>query len=191
MNTTGSRVAPLVVKKLHLKNAKTLIDIGGGPATYACHFCLQNPNLKAVVFDLNTAKPHALQTIKRLNLGRRVRFVEGNYLKNKIAGKYDAAFLSHVLHAESPCHCEQIVKKAVKALNPGGKIFIQEFVMNNAKEGPLFPALFALNMLLGSDGGTAYSQKELCEFLTNAGCRRVEHLKFVMPNGASIVRGEV
>lgn len=187
MNTTGSRVAPLVVRKLNLKGAQSLIDIGGGPATYACHFCLQNPNLKAVVFDLNTAKPHALRTIKQFKLGRRVRFVEGNYLKNRIKDRYDIAFLSHIIHAESPEHCAVIIKKAVEALNPGGKIFIQEFVMNNKKDGPLFPALFALNMLLGSDGGTAYSEKELCDMLTKAGAKKVRHLSFVMPNGASVI----
>ncbi len=191
MNTTGSRVAPEVVKKLNLKGAESLIDIGGGPATYACHFCLHNPKLRATVFDLKTARPHALQTIKQLGLGGRVRFVEGNYLKNKIKDRYDVAFLSHILHAESPEHCAVIIKKAVSALNPGGKIFIQEFVMNNKKDGPLFPALFALNMLLGSDGGTAYTEKELCDMLIQAGAKKVRHLKFVMQNGASIVCGIV
>lgn len=189
MNTTGSRVAPLVVRKLNLKGAQSLIDIGGGPATYACHFCLHHPTLKATVFDLKTARPHALQTIKQFKLGRRVRFVEGNYLKNRIKDRYDIAFLSHILHAESPEHCAVIIKKAVEALNPGGKIFVQEFVMNNKKDGPLFPALFALNMLLGSDGGTAYSEKELCDMLTKAGAKKVRHLSFVMPNGASVVQG--
>jgi precorrin-6B methylase 2 len=191
MNTTGSRVAPLVVKRLNIKNAKSLIDIGGGPATYACHFCLQNPQLKAVVFDLHTARPHAFQTIKRFAMQRRVRFVEGNILKNRIPGQYDVAFLSHILHAESPGHCALVIKKAVSALSPGGKIFIQEFVMNNKKDGPLFPSLFALNMLLGSDGGTAYSEKELCDMLKKVGCQNVRHLNFVMPNGASVVCGEV
>jgi hypothetical protein len=84
-----------------------------------------------------------------------------------------------------------VIKKAVSALSPGGKIFIQEFVMNNKKDGPLFPSLFALNMLLGSDGGTAYSEKELCDMLKKVGCQNVRHLNFVMPNGASVVCGEV
>jgi len=166
---------------------RTLLDLGGGPATYACHFCLHNPQLKAFVFDLGFAKAHAQKNINQFKMQKRVSFIEGNYLTDPLPGQYDAIFLSHILHAESPERCQLMIQKAVRALNPGGKILIQEFVMNDNKDGPLFPALFALNMLIGTDGGTAYSQKEIAVLLKAAGVNKIRHLPFIMPNGASVI----
>ena len=38
--------------KLDLKAVRHLLDLGGGPATYAITFAQANPELKATVFDL-------------------------------------------------------------------------------------------------------------------------------------------
>ena len=58
--------------------------------------------------------------------------------------EYDMVWLSQILHGEGPEEAESIVAKAAKALKPGGKILIHEFILDNTMAGPLFPALFAL-----------------------------------------------
>jgi len=40
---------------------------------------------------------------------------------------------------------------------------VQEFILDDTMDGPLFPALFSLNMLLGTPQGRSYSQKQLEE----------------------------
>jgi hypothetical protein len=87
--------------------------------------------------------------------------------------------------------CENIVRKAVSALNPGGLIVIHEFILNDDKDGPLFPALFSLNMLLGTDGGRAYGESELKNMLAGAGVRNIRRIPVQTPNDSGIVSGTV
>ncbi|VBB42104.1 O-methyltransferase [uncultured Desulfatiglans sp.] len=183
-------IAPDLVKRIDLMGHSRLIDIGGGPGTYAIHFCLQNQNLRAVVFDLPDSRPFAEQTIARFGVQDRVRFAPGDYHSDPIAGSYDAAWLSHILHAEGPEGAARIVAKAVKALEPGGLLFIHEFIMNQNFDGPLFPALFALNMLVNTSEGRSYGQKEIRDIMADAGLGNIERLDFKGPNESGIMRGE-
>lgn len=183
--------APSVVDHVDLGDRRTLLDLGGGPGTYAIQFCLKNPGLEAVVFDLQSTRPFAERTIDRFGLSERIRFVPGDYLADDIEGRYDAVWMSHILHAEGPQNCRQIVAKAVRALTPGGKIFIQEFILNDNLDGPLFPALFSLNMLLGTEAGQAYSEGQLRDMLSEAGVTQIRREAHRGPTDSGIVSGVV
>ena len=180
-------MAPLLVPVVDMSSRRHLLDLGGGPGTYAIHFCLQNPQLNATVFDLPTTQPFAEKTIKRFNLSDRIGFVGGNYIEDDIEGSYDAAWLSHILHGEGPDECQRIIKKTVAALEPGAIIIIHEFILNNSMDGPLFPALFSLNMLLGTDSGQAYSEQQLMEMLAAAGAKDIQRLPIQTPNDSSLI----
>jgi hypothetical protein len=82
-----------------------------------------------------------------------------------------------------------ILKKAVAALEPGGLLLVQEFILNDTRTGPLFPALFSLNMLVGTPSGQSYAEGELCSLMTAAGLRDVRRLPPELPNGAGIIAG--
>jgi hypothetical protein len=53
-------------------------------------------------------------------------------------------------------------------------------------DGPLFPALFSLNMLLGTDG-QAYSERQLMDMLADAGAREIQRLAVQTPNDSGII----
>jgi len=184
-------IAPTVAADIDLKGKKKLLDLGGGPGTYAIHFCQANPELEATVFDLPTTRPFMEKTVARFNLADRIGFHAGSYLTDKLPGGYDAAWLSHILHGEGPDDCLAIIQKAVSAVEPGGLIMIHEFILENSMDGPLFPALFALNMLLGTQSGQAYSQAQLEEMLKKNGCRNIERLPFKGPTESGILIAEV
>ena len=184
-------MAPLLVPRVDMSSRLHLLDLGGGPGTYAIHFCLQNPQLKATVFDLPTTQPFAEKTIKRFNLSDRIDFVGGNYVEDEIKGTYDAAWLSHILHGEGPDECQRIIQKTVAALEPGAIIIIHEFILNNSMDGPLFPALFSLNMLLGTNSGQAYSEQQLMDMLATAGAKDIQRLPVQTPNDSSLITGIV
>lgn len=191
MYNLASQLAPRIAKLIDLKDCRRLLDFGGGPGTYAIHFCRQNPSLKAVVFDLPSTHTFAESTIARYGLSDRISFIPGNYHADEVPGGFDAAWLSHILHAEGPEGCRVILRKAVEALRPGGVLLVQEFIMNNAKDGPEFPALFSLNMLLGTSKGQSYSENELVEMMEDAGVTGVRRLSIDLPNGAGIMTGTV
>lgn len=150
MFNLASGIAPGVAKKLDFTGRQRLLDLGGGPGTYAIHFCLENPQLTATVFDLAGTRSFAEATISRFGVESRVEFLAGDYHQDPLPGGYDVAWLSHILHAEGPESCRNILAKAARALKPGGLLFIHEFILNDTMDGPEFPALFSLNMLLGT-----------------------------------------
>lgn len=184
-------LAPRIVPRIGLGGRRRLLDLGGGPGTYAIHFCMHNPGLEAVVFDLPSTRIFAEQTIARFNLADRISFQEGDFIEGEITGKFDVVWLSHVLHAEGPEGCAVILEKAVAALNPGGMVLVQEFILDETCDGPLFPALFSLNMLLGTPSGQSYSQLQLMEMLAAAGIADAGRIPLELPNGAGIIAGTV
>lgn len=189
MFTLAMNLAPKVVEAVDLSGREHLLDMGGGPGTYAVHFCLDNPALTASVFDLPASRPFAEKTIERFGLGGRIDFLEGDYLEDAIPGEYDVAWLSHILHGEGPDGCRTIVDKTVSALKPGGVIIVHEFILRDTMDGPLFPALFSLNMLLGTKEGQAYSESQITSMLSEAGAGEIRRIPFDSPNDSGLIIG--
>jgi len=184
-------IAPLLADKIDLSGRGHLLDLGGGPGTYAIHYCLKNPRLKATVYDLPTTRPFAEKTIERFGLTDRIDFIDGNYVEEGIEGVYDVAWLSHILHGEGDKDCQRIIQKAVSALEPGGMIIVHDFILKNTMDGPLFPALFSLNMFLGTSGGQSYSEKQITGMLATAGVKEIRRLSFKGPTDSGIITGTV
>jgi len=191
MFNTAMGNAPKLTAQLKLTGKKHLLDLGGGPGTYAIHFCKNNPELKACIFDRPTTRPFAEKIIKQFDMASRVSFQDGDFLEDDIDGRYDAAWLSHILHGEGPQNCRNIIRKTVAALEPGGVILIHDFILNRTMDGPLFPALFSLNMLLGTENGQAYSEKQLIDMLRDSGVKQIERFPYQGPNDAGVIIGTV
>jgi len=189
MFNLAMQLAPRIVPQIDLSGRCRMLDLGGGPGTYAIHFCRHNPGLQAVVYDLPGTRPFAEKTIARFGLEERIRFEAGDFDNQEVPQGFDVAWLSHILHAEGPAGCARILKQAMAALEPGGMILIQEFILDDTLDGPLFPALFSLNMLLGTPDGQAYSQGQLLEMLAAAGAVDLRRLPLDLPNGAGVIAG--
>jgi len=181
--------APKVAAQVDLGGRRRLLDLGGGPGTYAIHFCQHHPQLQATIFDLPSTRPIAEQTVAKFALEARIDFVAGDFVEDPLPSGFDVAWLSHVLHGEGEVACARLLQKAVAALEPGGQLLVQEFILEGERTAPLFPALFSLNMLIGTTQGQAYSEPQLRQMLAAAGLTNVARLPLEMPNGSGIVSG--
>jgi precorrin-6B methylase 2 len=184
-------MAPALAETLDLSGCSRLLDFGGGPGTFAIHFCLANPKLRATVFDLPTTRHFAEKTIARFGLSDRIDFREGSFLdENAVTvGTYDAAWLSHVLHGEGPEQAEAVVAHAAAALKPGGRLFIHEFILDDTLASPLQPSLFSLNMLVGTEDGRSYSDGQIREMMTRQGLTDIQRMDYTGPSGSGILWG--
>ncbi len=190
MFNTAMGVAPVIAGEIDLAGRRRLLDLGGGPGTYAIQFCLANPQLHAVIFDKPTTEPFARKTARKFGVGGRVDFVGGDFTTDAIGDElYDVAWLSHILHSNSYSQCENIITKTVDSMTAGGLILVHDFILNDGKDGPEFPALFSLNMLLANNGGRSYSISEIEEMLAKAGVKDVVHHDYRAPNDSSILYG--
>jgi SAM-dependent methyltransferase len=189
MANIASGLAPKVAELVDLAGRSRLLDLGGGPGTYAIHFCQKNPGLTATVFDLPTTRPFAEATIARFGIGDRVSFRPGDFYADDYPGGFDAVWISQILHSESPDECRTLLGKAARALVPGGVLLIHEFYLDDTLDRPLHPALFALNMLVGTDHGQAYSEGQVRQMMAEAGFKDIRRLDFANPSGSGILSG--
>jgi hypothetical protein len=190
MFNLANSLAPQIAAGFPLSGRKRLLDLGGGPGTYAIHFCLANPELQAVILDRPTTEPFARQTVAKFGLSDRIDFKGGDFNVDPVrGGPYDAAWLSHILHSNSYDQCQECIVKTATALESGGLILIHDFILDDTKDGPEFPALFALNMLIGTEGGRSYSKSEIISMLEQAGIGDIVHHEFCAPNDSSVIYG--
>ena len=181
-------IAPTIAASVNLNGKNHLLDLGGGPGTHAIHFCLANPMLRATIYDRKTTEPFAQKTTEHFGVADRIDFVAGDFNADPIEGTYDVAWLSQILHSNSKEECQALIVKTLQALEPGGYILIHDFFLNDSLDGPLFPALFSMNMLLNNQG-RSYSELEVSEMLRQAGARDIHRLEFQGPNDSAILCG--
>lgn len=170
--------APKIAAQIELRGAHTLLDLGGGPGTYAMAFLAKNPRLRATVCD----RPAALEVAKEIasthKAGSRLSYLPLDFTKEKIPGLYDVIWYSNVLHIYSQDVNQAVFRRAAAALKPGGRLIVQDAFLHD-REG-LYPeeaSLFAVSMLLFTEGGNTYSAAETGGWLKRAGLGRIRVLR--------------
>jgi hypothetical protein len=81
--------AEKIAKTLNLKGKNRLLDLGGGPGTYAVFFCRENPGLCATIFDRPTSEKFARGVVKCFGLDGHVGFGGGDFLADELPKGYD------------------------------------------------------------------------------------------------------
>ena len=177
MHAIARDLAPLVAAKLDLKAVRRLLDLGGGPATYAITFAQVNPELKATVFDLPMPIEIARENIAKNGLTDRVDTLAGNFLQDDIGTGYDFIWVSQILHSHDEEQSKLIIAKAVAALTPGGTLAIQDFYLNPDGASPTGAAMFGVHMLAVTPRGRAYTHTEVAEWMQAAGLAAPEFIQ--------------
>jgi SAM-dependent methyltransferase len=177
MHAIARDLAPKVAAMLDLKAVRRLLDLGGGPATYAITFAQANPELKATVFDLPMPIEIARENIAKNGLTDRVDTLAGNFLQDDIGTGYDFIWVSQILHSHDEEQSQFIIAKAVAALNPGGALAIQDFYLNSDGASPTGAAMFGVHMLAVTPRGRAYTHTEVAEWMQAAGLAAPEFIQ--------------
>jgi cyclopropane fatty-acyl-phospholipid synthase-like methyltransferase len=154
----------------------TILDLGGGPGSWSIGFCQALPTAKAQIADLATSRQFAERNIQKAQLENRISFIDLDFTKDKIIGTFDLIWISHILHSLSPENSEKLLKKARAQLNPGGKIMIHEFILDEEKTSPQQAVFFSLNMLVMTSAGKAYSERELTVLLKKIGGTKIKRI---------------
>ncbi len=164
-----------IVKGIGLKGVKKALDLGGGPGTYAMEIAKKGTHV--VLFDT----PETIKIARRLINKKGVKnidFIQGDFLYDNLGNDYDLIFLSQILHIYSERNNIRLLKKCRKALNNNGRVVIQDFFINENKAHPVESALFAINMLVNTEGGRCYSPGEIKDWCLTAGFKKIRK-KFI------------
>ena len=175
MDDVTLELAPQVAAQLDLGAARRLLDIGGGPGTYAQAFLAAHPQLAEVtIFDLPLALSVAAERLEKFGRRADVRLLAGDFHRDPFGSGYDAVWISQVLHSQNEAGCRSLIGKAAAALAPGGRLLVHEFLLDDSHSRPLTAALFAVHMLVMTAGGRAYSGTEVAGWMREAGLAAIE-----------------
>ena len=170
--------APKIAAQINLRGARSLLDLGGGPGTYAMAFLAKNPTLRATVSDRPAALDVAKEIASTHKAGARLSYLPLDVMTDDIPGTYDVIWCSNVLHIYSPKDNQALFRRALASLNPGGRLLIQDAFLHD--RNGLFPeeaSLFAVSMLLFTERGNTYSAADTRAWLTDAGFERIKVLR--------------
>ena len=179
--------ADRIVSGLDLSGIRRVLDLGGGSGVYAMAFARAGEGMEVVVFDLPAVVPLTEGYVRDAGLGDRIGIVAGDFRKDPLGGDYDLIFVSAIVHANSPDENRALVAKCSEALNPGGRIVIQDFIMSEDRTRPVHGAVFALNMLVGTARGDTYTESEVRGWFDAAGIARV--VRYETPFGTTQMIG--
>jgi ubiquinone/menaquinone biosynthesis C-methylase UbiE len=176
MDVAARQLAQDISQKYNTAPYHRMLDVGGGSGAYTIAFLKQNPMLQAVIFDLAAVIPIARENVKQANLETRVSFVPGDFYVDELPRGCDLVLLSAIIHQNSPNQNLLLFQKIYRALDNNGVLLIRDFVMDSTRTKPLSGAMFALNMLVQTEGGDTYTFEEIEGSLKEAGFGDVELL---------------
>jgi len=177
MHRNASERGPLVVRAVGAASVRRMLDVGGGSGAYSIAFAQANSALRADILDLAAVEPIAQRHIQAAGVADRVKVRAGDLRSDRLGEAYDLVFLSAICHMLSPEENLDLFGRCREALAPGGRVVIQDFILEPDKTAPRFAALFALNMLVGTRGGSSYSEPEYAAWLAEAGFREIRHAR--------------
>ena len=173
MHWRGVAQAAALARTLDLGGVARVLDVAGGTGVFSMAFARARADLEAVVFDLAAIVPITRRYVAEAGLSDRVTAVPGDVTTDDLPGGFDLVPLIAILHSFPPDMNRRLVAKAAAALRPGGRVVVQEFLVNEDRTGPLQPTLFALNMLVGTEGGDTYTESEIRGWMEGAGLTAV------------------
>ena len=177
MHVRALRDAPELVEAIDPGTAQNLIDVGGGSGSYTIGFLKTIPGMRATIFDLPEVIPMALERITEEGLLDRVTLVPGDFNEDDLPGGHDLALLSAIIHQNSHGQNVALYKNVFSALDPGGRVIVRDYAMNSDRTRPASGAMFAINMLVNTQGGNSYTFEEIKGGLEEAGFERVKLLQ--------------
>ncbi len=159
-----------------LKGQK-ILDVGCGSAAWSIGLALTDPTSQVVALDYPEVLEVTKNFVQRFRLQKQYEFVGADYHQHQSAtSSFDIVLLGHVCHLEGEANTRKLFKKYYDALKPGGKLIVADFIPNDLRTGDELPLLFALNMLLFSENGDVFTEKEYKRWLNFAGFKKVSHL---------------
>ncbi|UCF33565.1 MAG: methyltransferase domain-containing protein [Phycisphaerales bacterium] len=169
MDNVSAPVAAEVIREIGPFEFTHLLDVGGASGTWTIALLKANPEATATLFDLPEVIPLAERRLREAGLSRRVRLVAGDFDVDPLPEGADLAWVSAIIHQNSREQNRQLFARVFEALAAGGRVVIRDVLMDESRTSPPYGAMFAINMLVATEGGGTFTYDEVREDLESAG----------------------
>jgi ubiquinone/menaquinone biosynthesis C-methylase UbiE len=159
-----------------------VLDIASGSGVWGIGLAQANKHVEVTAVDWERVLGVTRRVAAKHGVGGQFKYIAGDICKVDFGRGYDIATLGHILHSEGPEHSQLLIKRVFDALAPGGTIAIAEFVANDDRTGPMNAMIFAVNMLVNTDEGNAFTFAQISGWLRDAGFENVRQLEAPAPS---------
>ena len=184
---------PMLVRTLHVVNREParrtaealgtgtrskglrVLDVAAGSGVWGIAFAEADGEARVTAQDFPGVLPTTREYVRRHGLEERFDFLAGD-LKEVDFGEaqYDLALLGNIVHSEGEESSRDLFRRLRRALKDGGRIVIIDMLPDDARTGPPYQLIFALNMLVNTERGDTYTLADYTRWLNDAGFPRVE-----------------
>ena len=151
-----------------------VLDIAAGHGLFGITIARHNPQAEIVALDWASVLEVAKENAHKAGIESRYSTIAGSAFEADFGDGYDIVLLTNFLHHFDSATNVRLLSKCRKSLKPGGRAAVLEFVPNEDRITPPFPAAFSMTMLEGTPSGDAYTLRELTQMALAAGYRNVQ-----------------
>lgn len=167
---------PEILPIIFQDNPKKGLDVGGNTGKFAIQCAKFNPEIQITILDLPGQLAVAEQNIKKKNLEKRIKGQAMNLLDHSIAfpKDYDFVWMSQFLDCFSQEDIVQLIKRAKKALNATGSLYILETYWDKQKYEASTYSLHATSLYftcLANGCSQMYHHQDMLKFIDEAGMK--------------------
>jgi SAM-dependent methyltransferase len=174
LHQDAQKIAPQLIRKLPLRRASTLLDVGGGLGAFAIAFCGRYPLLRATLVEHPLVVTLARRAIRDAGMEKRVRVIGLDFCREPLPHGFDAVFVSNVLHGHGADENRALLVKIHDCLNPDGQLILRDVFMSHDGTAPEWGALFSVLLLLHTPEGRCYALKEIVGWMRHAGFSNIK-----------------
>ncbi len=159
-----------------------LLDVGGGSGAYSIAIIKKHKHLNSTIFDLPQVCEIARKFVAKENLSQKITTHPGDFFKDDFPQDVDLILFSNVLHDWKETKIQDLLKRSFEYLPSRGGIIISDMVLDNNGTAPLYAAMMSLTLLMETQGGSNYTEKQYTQWLERAGFREICTKTLTGPN---------
>jgi len=161
-----------------------VLDVGAGSGVWSLALAKRGPQVHVTVADWPSVIEKATKHFAaREKVEDRYSYLPGDFHEVDFGeSAFDVAYLGHICHGEGAEGNRKLLQRLHRALKKGGRVVIAEMLPDEGRCEATFPLLFAVNMLVNTENGDAYTLGEYRAWLEASGFRQVRVLQIPGPS---------
>lgn len=156
-----------------LAGAGSILDVAGGAGSVCAALALTGPDRRIAMIELPGSLPVAEKLLDGYRVSGQVHCLGMDMFRGDWPGEQDAVLFTNIFHDWDEERVCLLAQKAYAALKPGGRVLIQEALLNEDRPGPLWTAHWSMAMAVMMQG-RQFRLGELRHVLEPAGFREIQ-----------------
>ncbi|MDE3179980.1 MAG: methyltransferase domain-containing protein [Acidobacteriota bacterium] len=147
-----------------------VLDVACGSGVWGIAIAEADQDAKVTFQDLPAVLKVTAEFLDHHHMAGKHDFLPGDLNHIEFGdSRFDLAVLGNICHSEGEKDSRRLISHIFRALRPQGRIAIIETMPNEDRTGPVFPLVFALNMLVHTQEGDTFTLSEFTAWLKEAG----------------------